>query len=257
MNKSSFSCQIPGLLVSVRSAAEAIAALNGGADVIDIKEPDRGSLGAADAETIADVIGAVKGRAPVTAARGELVDLIDGDNGRALQSIPIGVALFKIGLAGCASLANWRQCWQHVAGSFVSSSSNADVRPVAVAYADWRSAQSPSPHDVLSGAIELGCPALLIDTWNKSAGSLFDQWRIEDLQEFLSTARRQNLAVVLAGSLTVEGVAAAVRLMPDLVAVRTAACDAGRGGKVSTQRVRELKQAIATAKGKIAAITTD
>ena len=38
----------PGLLVSVRSADEAIAALAGGADVIDVKEPNRGALGAAD-----------------------------------------------------------------------------------------------------------------------------------------------------------------------------------------------------------------
>ena len=34
------------LLVSVRSAAEARAALSGGADIIDAKEPSLGSLGA-------------------------------------------------------------------------------------------------------------------------------------------------------------------------------------------------------------------
>ncbi len=36
------------LLVSVRSAAEAEIALSAGADLIDVKEPSRGSLGAAD-----------------------------------------------------------------------------------------------------------------------------------------------------------------------------------------------------------------
>ena len=36
------------LLVSVRSAAEAEIALHGGADLIDVKEPTRGSLGRAD-----------------------------------------------------------------------------------------------------------------------------------------------------------------------------------------------------------------
>ena len=35
----------PGLLVSVRSAAEAATALAGGADLIDVKEPSRGPLG--------------------------------------------------------------------------------------------------------------------------------------------------------------------------------------------------------------------
>ena len=55
----------PGLLVSVRSAAEAITALEAGADVIDVKEPSRGALGAADCETIAAVVRAVAGRAPL------------------------------------------------------------------------------------------------------------------------------------------------------------------------------------------------
>ena len=35
-------------LVSVRSPEEALAALEGGADLIDVKEPSRGPLGAAD-----------------------------------------------------------------------------------------------------------------------------------------------------------------------------------------------------------------
>ena len=51
------------LLVSVRSAAEAEAALTGGASVIDVKEPTRGALGRADDGVIADVIGAVAGGA--------------------------------------------------------------------------------------------------------------------------------------------------------------------------------------------------
>ena len=44
------------LLVSVRSAEEAEAALAGGAHLIDIKEPTRGALGHADATTIADIV---------------------------------------------------------------------------------------------------------------------------------------------------------------------------------------------------------
>ena len=63
--------------------------------------------------------------------------------------------------------------------------------------------------------------------------------------------KKRNATVeVVAGSLTVEGVAAATQLMPDLIAVRTAACDAGRGGTVSIQRVRELKRALAVVTGK-------
>ena len=44
------------LLVSVRSVAEARIALAGGVDLIDVKEPRRGSLGAADAGIIAEIV---------------------------------------------------------------------------------------------------------------------------------------------------------------------------------------------------------
>ena len=62
-----------GLLVSVRSAAEARIALEAGADLIDVKEPRRGALGAADPAVWKDVCRAVAGRVPVSVALGELV----------------------------------------------------------------------------------------------------------------------------------------------------------------------------------------
>ncbi len=247
MTKIRFSCKKPGLLVSVRSAEEAITALAGGADVIDVKEPNRGSLGAADGSTISYVVRTVSGRVPVTAAMGELVDLMDMPNAGGRAVLAAGVSFVKIGLARCAPLRDWRTRWQYAIDSICSSAGDDGARPVAVAYADWHAAQSPPPRDVLFAAIELRCPALLVDTWNKSSGSLFDCWPIDDLRRFLAAAREQSLALVLAGSLAGDGIAAAAELRPDLIAVRTAACDGDRGGKVSCQRVYELKWAIAAA----------
>jgi (5-formylfuran-3-yl)methyl phosphate synthase len=236
----------PGLLVSVRNAAEALAALAGGADVIDVKEPKNGSLGAADDGTISAVVAAVNGRAPVSAAFGELVDLLGLKNGNCRRVLVDGVSLFKIGLAECRALDDWQTRWHHAVDSLVSTASMRNAQAVAVVYADWRAAQSPSPHDVLSAAIQRRCPALLIDTWDKSAGTLFDHWPAGDLETYIAEVRSHNLSLVLAGSLTGENVTAAARLAPDLIAVRTAACEGGRTGRVSERKVRELKIAIAT-----------
>ncbi len=248
MTKFKFSCERPGLLVSVRTAAEALTALAGGADVIDVKEPDRGPLGRADDETISAVVQAVNGRAPVTAAMGELIDLIDARKRGDSRCLAPGVSLFKIGMAGCAALADWRSRWEAGNTLLAASSSSREAQPVAVVYADWRVAQSPRPEDVLTAAIERRCPVLLIDTCSKSAGSLFDHWPAQDLERFLDRSWRQNLAVVLAGSLAGQHIGAAAQLSPDLIAVRAAACEGGRGGTVSIRRVRELKRAIAAAK---------
>ena len=49
------------LLVSVRDAAEALFAVAAGADLIDVKEPSRGPLGAPDRQTLDAVLAAVAG----------------------------------------------------------------------------------------------------------------------------------------------------------------------------------------------------
>jgi len=254
MIKLKLSNETPGLLVSVRNAAEALAALAGGADVIDVKEPNQGSLGAADNNTISAIVREIASRAPVSAALGELVDLISSPNGDGARSLVDGVSLFKTGLAQCGALDDWQSHWQHAVETLISTSSNGNAQAVAVVYADWQAAQSPSPHDVLSAAIQYRCPALLVDTWDKSGGTLFDYWPTGELQGFVTQVRSHNISVVLAGSLTRQNVTTAAQLAPDLVAVRTAACEGGRTGTVSEKKVRELKNAITTATRNMAVI---
>src|SRR5205823_7974852 len=115
------------LLVSVRSVPEAEAALAGGAQLIDVKEPARGSLGRADAATVAAVVRQVAGRRPVSAAGGELLEPPASLN-------TSGVSYVKWGLSGCRSLADWRARLQAAAGDLHGSGCHA----VAVAYADWQ-----------------------------------------------------------------------------------------------------------------------
>jgi uncharacterized protein (UPF0264 family) len=225
--------------VSVRNVDEALAALAGGADVIDVKEPAHGSLGAASNSTIGAVIEAIYGRAPVTAAAGELVDLCHNKP----QPLPERVTLFKIGLAGCRAMLDWAVQWRQTVAA-LAPRPEALKRSVAVVYADWQSADAPDPHAVLQLAIDSDCPALLIDTWDKSAGSLFDLWNIQSLAAFLDAARAREIMLVLAGSLTGENIATAAQLRPDLIAVRTAACQSGRNSAVCEERVKALRQAI-------------
>src|SRR4051794_32096425 len=101
-----------GLLVSVRSAAEAEIALTGGADVVDIKEPTRGPLGAADADVIASIADAVAGRAPITAAAGELLDWPVIATAPFIAAIALNIEYAKFGLAGCNSAADWPSRWR-------------------------------------------------------------------------------------------------------------------------------------------------
>jgi uncharacterized protein (UPF0264 family) len=230
-----------GLLVSVRSAAEALAALTGGADIIDVKEPSRGPLGAADATTIAEVLDAVNGQTPVTAAGGELADYMARPFWSGNLEIPRGLDLFKIGLAGCAAMKDRQRQFQrfierHVGGPL----------PAAVAYADWQTAGSIEPAAVLQMSVVCGCRALLIDTWGKSAGTVFDHWNTADLAAFIAQARERGLIVALAGSLSLRNMSVAAGLGPDYVAVRGAVCEGGRTGVVSARLVAALRETLVT-----------
>lgn len=226
-----------GLLVSVRDAEEARAALRAGADLIDVKEPRHGPLGRADEEVLLQVLEAVGSRVPVSAALGELVDWsVEAEENREIgMPRQMKLSLVKFGLARCREWSAWPQAWSRSLGQMSDH-----ISPVAVVYADWLSAGAPPPERVLEVGGQIGCRVLLIDTFDKSAGDLFTHWPAQSLAEFLERARKCSMATVVAGSLSHETLGRALALEPNFVAVRGAACREGRGSAVCERRVRNL-----------------
>jgi len=221
------------LLVSVRDAAEAVAALEGGAEIIDIKEPSRGALGMANVKVIAGVVAAVRGRVPVSAALGELREIAIP------PSLPTGVCYAKVGLADAPR--DWHKDMARLFDGL------AGVVPVAVAYADCPAARSPALSDVLDWAIARRAGGLLIDTCHKDGRGLFDHAAIDQLASLADRAHEAGLFLALAGSLTETRLPHALRCGADILAVRGAACERNdRCSRVAATRVRVLADIIAT-----------
>jgi uncharacterized protein (UPF0264 family) len=218
------------LLVSVRDAREAQVALDAGVALIDVKEPRRGSLGAADLEQIVAVLAAVEGRAPVSAALGELLEE-KCDSSR----LPGKLQYAKLGLAGCAAIADWPQRWARTLAAMPPT-----IQKVAVVYADWRTATAPSPQQILELAVTEHCAAVLVDTFDKSRGGLLEHWPLVELAPFAAAVRKQELRLVLAGSLTEADVPMLLPLMPDYLAVRGAVCRAARTDSIDGRLVERL-----------------
>lgn len=221
------------LLVSVRSPAEAEAALEGGAAIVDVKEPARGPLGRADPDTVAAVVRRVAGRRPVSAARGELRH--ERDPGPAA-----GLAYLKWGLAGCGAHPGWREDLAAAARRVAVSAPACGV--VTVAYADWRHAAAPPLDEVVTFARRRPGGVLLIDTHTKSGGrTLLDCLSVEEIGGVVAACRASGVRVALAGSLGPEEVRRLLPLRPDWFAVRGAAC-AGRDRNqgVRAEKVRAL-----------------
>jgi len=231
------------LLVSVRNAEEALSALRGGADWIDLKEPWRGPLGAVDAATAGDVTKRLKGRVPISAAAGELVDWRHGV-ARELLAVE-GVSLLKLGLSRCRAV-DWRGQWHAARHEILARGRTL----VAVIYADADRAEAPAAHEIAELAIRARCAWLLVDTFDKSAGALGDYIDEPALREHLRRAREAGCRTVVAGSLSAAAMARLPLEMIDMIAVRGAACDGGRHGVVSRRRVAQLRAlASATACG--------
>jgi uncharacterized protein (UPF0264 family) len=233
-----------GLLVSVRDVTEAEAALRGGAALIDVKEPLHGSLGAALPEVWRQVRDAVPQQVPCSAALGELADVTDKQVSHWRSGLA-GYQYAKLGLAGCGEKSDWQCRWQAILHELPR-----ETRPVAVVYADWQSAGAPSPDNVLSVAIESSCSALLIDTFDKSRGSISTYFSTQEIRHFLSVARLANLTTVLAGSLTPALAGELLPLAPDFLAVRGAVCRGGRTGTVDETLVADLVQMLLSTRDK-------
>jgi uncharacterized protein (UPF0264 family) len=225
------------LLVSVRNADEALAALRGGADWIDLKEPRRGPLGAVDAAAAREVVEVVGGEVPISAAGGELIDWPRAI-ARELFEVE-GITHFKLGLAGCCDIS-WRSLWRAAHNEI----DVVGVELVATIYADYASASSPCPSEVVALACQTGCRWVLFDTFDKSAGALSELLERRILLNLLRTLRTAGKRIAVAGRLTRDAIAALPLELIDMVAVRGAACDDGRDGPVRVERVASLRAAL-------------
>lgn len=221
-----------GLLVSVRDVKEAACAFAGGADVIDVKEPSHGPLGAASLEVVTAVCDYVDGRVPVSAACGELLEA----RSFCVSRLPETLAFAKIGLAGCRDSFDWQQRLTSIWQRFPPS-----VARVAVAYADWQVCDGLPPEEIIAFCAGQ-CDYLLLDTTDKTK-CLQDHASASLVERWGQLAAFHRMRLVVAGSLTLDHLDAIVPAwQPTYVAVRGAACEGDRESTVSQQRVADLRQ---------------
>ncbi len=232
----------PRLLVSVRDVAEARLALNCGVDLIDIKEPRLGSLGAASTETIRTIAQEIHGgaklteRRPLSVALGELLrEATDSSRALAATRQTASFQFAKVGLAGCATRPDWPATWSRCF-DFLP----ANVRRVAVVYADHQPAGSPTFDEVLRETIPRSASAVLVDTFDKRGPGLLRLWSPAEIIRVVATAREQGLTVVLAGQLSLDDIPSIAAYRPDFVAVRGAACLPDRNGRLDAGQLAEI-----------------
>lgn len=232
----------PALLASVRNCDEALAALEGGAHVIDVKEPRRGPMGRADAARVAEVVVLAAGRAPVTAAGGDWGELPVA--ALADWTRRAGAALVKLGLPAAPLGPGDLRCLARV-----RQAAPPGVRLAPVLYADRIEPHWPGGPQLDELNHAFGGGWLVVDTHEKRAGGLLEHWTPAALARVIEAARSVGVRLAVAGGLAGPALWTVARLRPDLVGVRGALCVGGREGRIDPAAVRRAVS-LATAAGR-------
>lgn len=202
------------MLASVRSLDETLIALEGGADLIDLKEPSRGALGALDHAAVRICVHAISGRRPVSATIGDLPSM---DPKTMVESVmrmaATGVDFIKIGFFTHPLACECAQALSALASR---------VRLVAVLFAD-------EPYDLalLNELSRNGFAGAMLDTAHKT-GRTLREWRTgTELGDFVTRGRDCGLLTGLAGSLRRDDIPPLLAMGPDYLGFRGALCRNG------------------------------
>ncbi len=231
------------LLVSPMNIAEAQAALAGGADIIDVKNPKEGSLGANFPWAIRAVADLAASRVPVSATIGDL-DFKPGTASlAALGAAASGADYVKAGLLGVRTP---EQALEMMAG-IVRAVKDFDPRKKVVAsgYSDYARAGSISPMLLPAVAAAVGADLVMVDTAVKDGRPTFDFMSERDLSDFISAGHDHGLEVALAGTIGFQHLEMLKRLDPDIIGVRGIVCGGDRRAAVRAKLVEKVKLELA------------
>ena len=216
------------MLASVNSLVEAKLVQEFQVDIIDLKQPAAGALGALATEVVAEIVAALKPAARLSATVGDLPMQREVICSAVAAMAATGVDYVKIGFfPGGDSL----DC---ISG--LAALTRQGCRLIAVLFAD-----ANPDFSLLKPLAEAGFQGVMLDTMLKQNGGLTRLLTFAELTAFVQTAKQFQLMTGLAGSLRADDISALLPLNADYLGFRGALCrnsertanlDAGQIGRI-------------------------
>lgn len=232
------------LLVSPVDEQEALETILGGADIVDVKNPKEGALGANFPWIIKRIRAITPKNIEVSCTIGDLPNLPGSVSLAALGAATTGVNYVKASLYGIRTKEDAINLMQNVVKSVKDY--NNSIKVVVAGYADANRIGSINPLLVPEIAYKSGCDVAMIDTAVKDGKSLFDFLDLASLNVFINESHNFGLKAALAGSLKRINLSSICRLNADIIGLRGAACtnDDRLNGCIKREAVQEIKQII-------------
>ena len=232
------------LLVSVINLEEAKEARLGGADILDVKNPKEGSLGANFPWIIKQISDYANGEIVVSTTIGDVPYKPGTVSLAALGSAVSGSDYVKVGLYGTKNYDQALEVMNAVVRTIREYDENIVV--VACGYADAYKTGSILPKDIPLVAKNSDCDVAMLDTYIKDGHRLTDHMDVDELKDFVQTAHDYGLKVALAGSVNKNDVDMLKSIGCDIMGVRGCVCSGGdrNTGTINHKLVQELKDNI-------------
>jgi len=218
-------------LASVTDVYEALMVLEAGADIVDLKNPQQGALGALPLPVIAEITQQMNGIRPVSATVGDLPMVPSKLAEAVLQTAATGVDIVKVGIFGHEGHAECIHAMRPL---------TARIRIVAVLFAD-----AAPDFSLVSQLAQTGFHGVMLDTAVKNGRRLRDHCTDDDLRRFVEAARSLNLLTGLAGSLAIEDIQPLSEFGANYLGFRSALCqDLDRNTSIDRKKLMQLKEVL-------------
>ena len=222
-----------GMLASVRNLEEANIVYEGGADIIDLKEPGHGALGAVPLDMMYCIVDELWEKCLISATIGDLPANAAAIEDQVMKAAETGVDYVKVGMFSKRHIEDCLPC--------LASCTRKGISIIAVLFADM---DFDMDHAIQS-VKQAGLKGVMLDTARKGSGSLLKHKNIFQLEYFVNCSRKNGLLIGLAGSLTIEDIPALIKAGPNYIGFRTALCSGReRTGYIDKNAIQEVRRSI-------------
>ena len=233
------------LLVSVKNVEETLIALNAGVDIIDLKDPANGALGALHLVISAQIVAKTQQynqlkrmndpdflpiltSATVGEQHDDLNDLIKS----VMQRLAINVDIIKIAVNSLEAIPNWEISFDMQA----ITAAKAGTKLVAVFFADQEVNLS-----LLETLNNMGFYGAMLDTSSKQQ-DLLTICTMQALQTFTQSCKKNALKSGLAGSLKPQHIECLSEISPFYIGFRGGVCESdARNNALIMHKVVKVK----------------
>lgn len=203
---------ISKLLVSVSDYAEAIEVLQTDIDILDLKNPREGALGALPLDEISRIVKANGGCKQTSATIGDVPMQPYIVAERVKATFATGVDIVKIGFFGTHG--------HEACIDALSDCIEQGAKLVAVLFADHHPDMK-----LLPKLKQAGFYGVMLDTANKDGRDLLDYKLLDELSDFVRQARALGLYTGLAGSLKEQHIAKLAPVRAHYLGFRGGVCE--------------------------------